>query len=214
VTLLGVDLVEGRVRLLVERDVVEDVELGLRAEVADVGDAGGSQVFLGLHRDVARVARVRLARDRVQDRADDRDRRRLVERVEDRRRRVGHQQHVRLVDLLEAADRGAVEPDPVGERLLVEARERHAHVLPGAGQIRELEVHELRAVALRQLEDVRGLRLPTAHERAHAQGLGHGPVDDIADRHPHLPPVSARARIVPLSTGWRKGDDESSTPGQ
>ena len=37
--LLGVDLVEGRVGLLVERDVVEDVELRLGPEVADVGDA-------------------------------------------------------------------------------------------------------------------------------------------------------------------------------
>ena len=48
VALLGVDLVERGVRLLVEGDVVEDVELRLGPEVGDVGDAGRAQVLLRL----------------------------------------------------------------------------------------------------------------------------------------------------------------------
>jgi hypothetical protein len=38
-----------------------------------------------------------------------------AERVDARGRRVGQQQHVRLVDRLEAADRRAVEAEAVGE---------------------------------------------------------------------------------------------------
>ena len=105
VTLLGVDLVEGGVGLLVKRDVVEDVELRLGPEVGDVRDAARAQMLLRLDRHIARVARVRLARDRVEHRAYQRDRRRLIEWVEHGRGRIGQQQHVGLIDLLEAADR-------------------------------------------------------------------------------------------------------------
>ena len=160
VALLGVDLVERRVRLLVEGDVVEDVELRLGAEVRQVRDAGGAQVLLRLHRHVARVARVRLTDDRVEHGADERDRRRLVERIEDRGGRVRQQQHVGLVDLLEAADGRPVEADPVGERLLVQAPQRHPHVLPRPGQVGELEVHHARAVQLGEGEHVARLRRP------------------------------------------------------
>ena len=182
--LLGVDLVERRVRLLVEDDVVEHVELGLGAEVGDVGHAARAQMLLGLDRHVARVARVGLARDRVEHHAHERDRRRLVERVEDRGRRVGHQQHVRLVDLLEPADRRAVEADPLAERVLVERRERHPHVLPGSRQVGELQVHQPRAVALGQVEHVAGTRITVSDQRTNAQRLGGLPVHDVGDRHP------------------------------
>ena len=73
------------------------------------------QVGLGLLGDVARVAGVGLAGERVVDEEVQRQRLLAAERVDERRRRVGQQQHVRLVDLLEAADRRAVERETVGE---------------------------------------------------------------------------------------------------
>ena len=58
-----VDLVEGRVLVLLEADVVEDEELGLGTEVGGVGDArssaGSASALLG---DVARVAASRARR--------------------------------------------------------------------------------------------------------------------------------------------------------
>src|SRR5437867_2484822 len=62
-----VDLVERPVDCLVEGDVVEDEELGLRPHEAGVRDAGLEQVALRLLRHVARVTGIGLARDRVED---------------------------------------------------------------------------------------------------------------------------------------------------
>jgi hypothetical protein len=202
VTLLGLDLVEGRVRLLVEGDVVEHVELGLRTEVARVRHPARDQVLLSLDRDVARVPRVGLAGDRVQDRADDRDRRRLVERVEDRRRGIGHEQHVRLVDLLEAPDRGPVEADALGEGVGVEALERHAHVLPRSGQVGELEVDHPRSVPLGEREHVARRRAAVAHERAHVERVGRLRVHEVRDRHD----VSSGRRAAALSRSRPDGE--------
>ncbi len=56
-------------------DVVEDEELGLGAEVRDVGDPDLHQVPLGLLGDEAGIARVGLAEYRIGDRADQRQRR-------------------------------------------------------------------------------------------------------------------------------------------
>jgi hypothetical protein len=195
VPLLGLDLVERRVRLLVEGDVVEHVELGLRAEVARVRHSARGQVLLRLDRDVAGVPRVGLARDRVEDHADDRDRRRLVERVEDGRRWVGHEQHVRLVDLLEAPDRGPVEADALGEGVGVEALERHAHVLPGSRQVGELEVDHSRPVALGEVEHVLRLCVALADERAHVERVARLRIDHVRDRHG----VSSCRRAMELS---------------
>jgi hypothetical protein len=183
VSLLGLDLVEGGVGLLIEGDVIEDVELGLGTEVRDVRDAAGAQVRLGLHRHVARVARVGLPRDRIEHRADQRDRRRLVERVQDRRGCIREQQHVRLVDLLEAADRRAVEADPVGERLLVQRRERHPHVLPGARKVGELQIDHARGVALGQGEHIARLDSPIPRERPDAERLGGRSIQEVRNRH-------------------------------
>src|SRR5215212_7049090 len=68
-TLFGVDLVECGVGLLVEGDMVKDIELRLRPKVGDVRNPSGAQVLLRLDRHVARVARVRLACNRVEHRA-------------------------------------------------------------------------------------------------------------------------------------------------
>ena len=115
-----VDVVVALVLVLVEPDRVEDVELALRSPERRVGDPGLLQVQLGLPRDVARVARVHLAGDRVLDEAVHVQRRVLRERVEERGVGVGDQEHVGLLDLLEPADRRAVEAEPVLEALLGE----------------------------------------------------------------------------------------------
>ena len=49
-------------------------------------------------------------------------------------------------------------PEPLGEGLLVEGVDREPEVLPGAGQVGELEVHHPHAVLLGEGKDVLGLR--------------------------------------------------------
>jgi hypothetical protein len=77
-------------------------------------------------------------------------------RVHHRRRRIGHQQHVRLVDRLEAPDRRAVEPQTVLEDAFAELGHRDREVLPQAGQIDEAQIDDARAFLLGELEDVLG----------------------------------------------------------
>ncbi len=144
VALGRVERVVGVIRAQVVRDLVQDEELALRPHVGGVGDARLGQIRLRAAGDDAWVARVALAGDRVGDLADQRERGRLGERVEDRARRVGHEQHVRLRDALPASDRGAVEPEALVEGRLVECPQRQRHVLPATEQVAELEVDELR----------------------------------------------------------------------
>ena len=162
--LLGIDVVVGLLLARVVADLVEDVELGLGPPVRRRGDAGRGEVALRLHGDPARVARVELPRDRVHDVADQRQRRHLVDRVHERGRGVGDQEHVRLLDLLEPADRRAVEADPGGERLLRELGDGHREVLEGARHVGEAQVHHLQAVGHGEGEDRTRVRL-----RCHAQ---------------------------------------------
>src|SRR5207302_7734903 len=75
--LVGVYEVVAAVHVLVEAEAREDVELRLRTEVAGVGDPALAQVLLGLAGDVAGVAAVGLAGDRVDDVADQEQRRDL-----------------------------------------------------------------------------------------------------------------------------------------
>ena len=133
----GVDVVVALVRIGAEAHRVEDVELGLGAEVAGVGDAGRREVLLRLARDVARVAAVGLARDRVVHEEVDVERLVLAERVQPRGGGVGEQRHVGLVDGLEAADGRAVERDAVLQDVgCVEAGTVRCCITPGRSQKR------------------------------------------------------------------------------
>ncbi len=143
-----VDVVVALVRLGLEPDVVEDVELGLGRVVRGVADPGRLQVVLRLAGDVARVAAVRLTGQRVVHEEVDRERLGATEGVDESSRRVGQQGHVGLVDLLEAANRRAVEHQPVLEDLRTERRHRHGEVLHDARQIAEPYVDELDALVL------------------------------------------------------------------
>ena len=149
-----VDVVEALVRVLVEADVVEDEELGLRPEVGGVGDPGRHQVVLGLLGHVAGVAGVRLPGDRIPDEAVEVERLVLAERVDHGGVRVRHQEHVGLLDLLEAPDRRAVEPGALLEAVQRQLVRRHRVVLHQAGQVGEAEIDDLDALGLDQAQDL------------------------------------------------------------
>ena len=146
--LVGVDLVHPAIAGLVEPERVEDVELDLRAPVARRRDAALGEEALRLAADVARVARVRLAAARLGDVAHEDHRRDVEGRVDEGRRRVRHEQHVGLMDVLEAADARSVEADAVDEQVLAQLLDRDREVLGLAGQVDEAEVdHEDAALA-------------------------------------------------------------------
>ena len=81
----------------------------------------------------------------------------LAERVQHGGGRVGQQQHVRLVDLLESADRRAVEHQPVGEDLLIEGLRRHGEVLHRPGQVTEPDIDEFHFVIAEEPEYLVGV---------------------------------------------------------
>ena len=66
--------------------------------------------------------------------------------------RVGHDQHVRVVDRLPAADRGTVETDPLFEGLFAELADRRGKVLPDADKVEELVIDHLAVVVLGKLD--------------------------------------------------------------
>ena len=198
VRLDGVHVVERRVLGLLVAHVVEDEELGLGAEVRLVGDARGAQVLLRLVADVPRVARVRRARDRVRDLADHRQRRDVAGggRVVDRRVQVRHQQHVGVLDLLEAAQRGSVEAQPLLHKLRGEAVRGDRELLPAAEQVGDAELHAAHAARLHQLLDLvvahaRSLSRPGGRRRTSSPrrraGLSPGNREPVDDREPRFP---------------------------
>ena len=154
-----VDAVARRVVVLVVAHVVEDEELGLGADVAGVGDAGRPQVLGRLARHVAGIAAVGLAGERVVDEAVDRQRLPGAEGVDERGVGVGDQDHVRLLDLLEPADRRAVEAHALVEQLGRELAGRHREVLHQARQIAEADVDDLDVLVGDEAEHLVGCAL-------------------------------------------------------
>ena len=126
----GVHEVVAGIGGLIVPDIAEDEELGLRTPVAIVGDARGLQVLLGLLGDVAGAAAVLLEGQRVMDVADHAHGRDLKERVDEDRAWVREEEHVTLVDILEAADARAVEAQALLEQLLRHVVDRQREVVP------------------------------------------------------------------------------------
>ncbi len=85
----------------------------------------------------------------------------LAEGVDHRRVGVGHEQHVRLLDLLEPPDRRSVEAEALLEDILGELVGGNREVLHEAGQVDEPDVHDLDALVLHQAEHFR--RGPLLH---------------------------------------------------
>ncbi len=159
----AVDEMEGGIAGVAVADFVENEELGFRSEEGGVGDAGALEIRFRFFGDAARVAIVRLARDRIDDGANEAERRLGVEDVDPRRARIGDDKHVAGVDRAPAADAGAVEAEALGENFFVILGEGGGEMLPGARQIGELEVHEFDLVVLDHFADVgRGLSLSLA----------------------------------------------------
>ena len=94
-------------------NVIEDEELSFCSDVAGVGNAGRTQVSLGLGCDLAGIARERLIGKGIDDRKDDDQCLIGAEGVNKRRGQIGNQFHVRLVDLRETPDRRAVEHEAI-----------------------------------------------------------------------------------------------------
>ncbi len=120
----GFHVIVAAVLVLREADRIEYEELELRSKVASGRDPSLFQVHLRLLRDETRIARVGLLQDRVENVADDRQRRHLAGRIDKGGGGVGLEQHVRFLDFLEAADRGTVKPDAFIEQVGVYFRQR------------------------------------------------------------------------------------------
>src|SRR6266853_1210003 len=105
---------------LPEADVIEDVELRLRADVRGVGDPAGLQVLLCLLRDVTRIARVPRAGHRILDVADQRQRGSGGEGIEERGVWIRDEEHVAFLNLLKASDARSVEPQALFESVHAE----------------------------------------------------------------------------------------------
>ena len=149
VTFVRIDVVVARILRGVVAQRVEDEKLRLGSEVRRVADAGGLQIRLGLARDVARVARVVGAGDRIGDVGDDAQRRILGERIHHRSIRVGNHQHVAVVDRLPSANRRAVEAQPFVEgRFILELGNRGSEMLPRAEQVDEFHIDHHHALFL------------------------------------------------------------------
>ena len=142
-SLTAIDLMQRRVAFVSEPHVVENEKLRFRSEERGVGNPGALQVCFRFFGDAARIAIVRLARDRIDNRANETQRRFGVEDVDPGRGRVGNDEHVGGVDDSPAADARAVEPEAVGENFFVVFGERGGEMLPRAEQVRELEVDQL-----------------------------------------------------------------------
>src|SRR6476660_3923312 len=99
------------------------------------------EIVRGLGGDVPRVAAVRLAGYRVLDVADQHQRWRHSERIEKRRLRLRHHEHVAFVNALPAADAGAVETEPLFEHAFIELANGNGEVLPGSEQIAEAQIN-------------------------------------------------------------------------
>ena len=153
---LGVDLVIGVVDALAVTHVVEHEELRLRAEIGDIGHAYSLEMRLGFLGDVAGVAAVRFAGERVADVADQDQGRCRGIRVEEGRGRIRHDQHVAFLDLLKAADRRPVEANAFFHGILVERARRDRKMLPSAGQVGKAQVDHSNVVVLHRLEYVLG----------------------------------------------------------
>src|SRR5262245_51417487 len=149
-----VKVVETEVVALIEADVVEDEEFQLRADVDGVGQAELLDVLFGLLGHEARVAGVIATGHRVFHVADQDQRLMLGKRVQLRRRRIREEQHVRLVDRLEPANRGPVEANAFGEKVFSQLVSRDREMLPGPRQVREPQVYDLNALLFGELNYV------------------------------------------------------------
>ena len=135
------------------------------------------QVLLGFYGDVARVSRVALERDRVVHEAVEVQGLVLAEGVEDSCRGVGDEKHVRLLDLLEAADGRPVEAESLREGGLGQLMGGHGEVLHEPGQVAKSDVDDLDLLVPRQLYDFCGGALAHVSSLVRPRGATYGRIE-------------------------------------
>jgi hypothetical protein len=150
---VGVELEAGIVGIGLVLDVVEDEEFGFRSDEYGIADAGCLQIGFSLLGGAARVAVIGLARNRVENVAQNDHGGLREERVHMDRFRIRHEHHVGLVDGLPSADRRTVEHDAIGKHVLVDASDVHCHVLQLTLGIREAQVNEFYVIVLDLLKN-------------------------------------------------------------
>jgi hypothetical protein len=164
--LLAVHGVERAVAFAVELDVIEDEKLGFRTEDGGVRQTGGSQILFGSLRDSAGIPVVGFLGTRFRNGARQRKRRGRAKRINERRCRIRHGQHVGGLDGLPSADRRAVETKAVLENLFCQLANRDTEVLPGPKGVHEFNVHHLGALFFRHVNRAfrgRGVAFCGAH---------------------------------------------------
>ena len=153
----GIDEVVAAVARLIVPDLIEDEELRLRPPVGDIPDLRALEIFFRLQCHKPRITIVGLARNRIDDIADDAQCRDRTERIETGRGRIGDHQQIAVVDRLPAPDRRTVQPGSIFEYPFIKLFHRNREVLPGAEQIYKLQVHDLDLILLRKLQYLAGI---------------------------------------------------------
>ena len=132
---------------------VENEKFVLRAEVGGIGNAGGLEVGLGTAGKRARVARVALHGVRLDDVAGEDEGFVRVEGIDVGSGRVGHEDHVGVVDAFPAGEGGAVEHFAFFEEVFVDVR-RVADVVFFASAVGDAQVKVFDVFVVDELQDV------------------------------------------------------------
>ena len=133
--LYAIDVEVALVGILIKPYIVKDKKLRLRTNEAGVGNARALEIVGGLAGDIAGIARIVLACDRVLNVADHGERGDRHKRINNSGVGHGHQQHVALVDGLPAPDTRSIKSQTVFEDILFEFSNRDREVLPRAEKI-------------------------------------------------------------------------------
>src|SRR5262249_45711627 len=169
---LRIKVVEPIVVALIETDIIEDEELKLRTDIDGVGDADLFDVLFGLLRHITRIAGVIAASYRIFNIADQHQRRMLSKWIYLRRSGIREQQHVRLIDRLESADRGSIEANAFSEKVLGQFAGRNREMLPRPRQVNEPQIYDLDPLLFSSLNYFFwGHSLPPYQAPGHCQGL-------------------------------------------
>src|SRR5467141_113128 len=168
---IGIEIVETEIVGLIETHAVEDKEFSFRSDKTRVGDSSRAKVRLGFCGDIPAVPRIPLLRDRVLHVANDVQRGNRGERIDERRIRIGEQQHVAFVNPLEAPDARAVESDTRREGTFVEFIPGNREMLPLTQHVAEAQVDDVDIMRCDCLEDItavlfRSLWLCCAHRNS------------------------------------------------
>src|SRR5262249_47870968 len=136
--------------------LVEDEKLRLRAKIGRFADTDALEVSLGLLGDVASVTAIGLAGEGVSDVANQNQRRRRRERIEEGRGRIWDDQHVAFLDLLKPPYGRAIEADALLESIRADGARWDGKMLPDARQVGKSQIDHLSFLVLDRFEDVLG----------------------------------------------------------